>query len=249
MLVQPRSSFYPKAAVLLLAGGLLIPSVSSAQVPPPPSRAINVVGEGTASLAPDMAVINLAVTQMEETAQAALAKNNDAVRAVLDALKADGVAERDIQTGELSIFPRYSDRQPTPQNSNPQPVIVGYQVTNSVTVRVRDLPKLGGLIDKSVKLGVNQGGQITFTNQDPKEAYQEARRKAVASAMEKAKTLAEAAGVNLGPVISISETNLQPLAPAPMMRMAMAKEADSVPVSGGENTYSVSVELRFDIRP
>lgn len=251
MPVQHPSSLHFKAAALLLAGSLMFPVVSFAQAPPPPpqQRVISVSGEGTASIAPDMAIISLSVMRMAETAEAALAQNNEAVRAVLDALKAGGVAERDIQTGDFSIFPRYSDRQPNPENNNQQPVIIGYQVTNSLTVRVRDLPKLGGLIDKSVKLGVNQGGQITFTNHDPKAAYQEARRKAVESAIDKASTLAAAAGVNLGPVISISETNLQPIAPAPMMRMAMAKEADSVPVAAGESAYTVNVDMRFDIRP
>lgn len=246
-----RPSVPAKAASLALMASLVLPAVSFAQAPPPPPqpRAITVSGEGTASIAPDMAIVNLSVTRMAETAQAALAQNNEAVRSVLDALKANGVADRDIQTGDFSIFPRYSDRQPTPQNTNQQPVIIGYQVTNSLTVRVRELSKLGGLIDQSVKLGVNQGGQITFTNHEPKAAYQNARRKAVEDAMEKAKTLAEAAGVTLGLVATISETKLQPVAPAPMMRMAMAKEADSVPVAGGETTYTVTVEMRFDIRP
>ncbi|WP_137137222.1 SIMPL domain-containing protein [Rhizobium sp. FKY42] len=246
-----RPSVPAKATTLALMASLVLPAVSFAQAPPPPTqpRAITVSGEGTASIAPDMAIVNLSVTRMAETAQAALTQNNEAVRSVLDALKANGVADRDIQTGDFSIFPRYSDRQSTPQNINQQPVIIGYQVTNSLTVRVRELPKLGELIDQSVKLGVNQGGQITFTNHEPKAAYQNARRKAVEDAMEKAKTLAEAAGVTLGPVVNISETNLQPVAPAPMMRMAMAKEADSVPVAGGETTYTVTVEMRFDIRP
>lgn len=251
MPVHHPSSLHSTAAALLLAGSLMFPAVSFAQAPPAPpqQRMISVSGEGTASVAPDMALVSLSVTRIAETAEAALAQNNEAVRAVLDALKAGGVAEKDIQTGDFSIFPRYSDRQPNSENNNQQPVITGYQVTNSLMVRVRDLPKLGGLIDKSVKLGVNQGGQITFTNHDPKAAYQEARRKAVESAMDKASTLAAAAGVNLGPVISISETNIQPIAPAPMMRMAMAKEADSVPVAGGESAYTVTVDMRFDIRP
>ncbi|MFD1747052.1 SIMPL domain-containing protein [Rhizobium helianthi] len=238
--------------VLLLSTSLLSPAASYAQAPPPPPhaqlRSIDVSGEGIATVAPDMAVVSLSVTRVADTAAEALTQNNEAMRGVLDALKADGVAERDVQTGEFSIFPRYSDPQTSQKDGNPQPQIDGYQVTNSITVRVRDLTKLGGLIDKSVKLGVNQGGQITFTNHDPKAALQDARRKAVADAMEKAKTLAEAAGVALGPVLTIEENNLRPQ-PVPMMRMAMAKEADSVPLAGGENNYTVVVNMRFDIKP
>lgn len=240
-------------SALILAAGLAAPLTAAAQMPPPPpphaqQRSIDVSGEGSATIAPDMAVISLSVTRMADTAEAALAQNNEAMRKVLDALKAEGIAERDVQTGDFSIFPRYSDPQTKSDGGAPQPQITGYQVTNSLTVRVRDLPKLGGIIDKSVKLGVNQGGQITFTNHDPKAAYEDARRKAVKDAMEKARTLAEAAGVELGPVLSISENSSRP-EPMPMMRMAMAKEADSVPLAGGENNYTVAVNMRFDIKP
>lgn len=252
MLISVIRSSKVSLSAFLLSASLLTPATSFAQAPPPPPhaqpRSIDVNGEGTAMVAPDMAVVSLSVTRVADTAADALAQNNEAMRGVLDAVKADGVAERDVQTGEFSIFPRYSDPQTNQKDGNTQPQINGYQVTNSLTVRVRDLAKLGGLIDKSVKLGVNQGGQITFTNHDPKAALQDARRKAVTDAMEKAKTLAEAAGVALGPVLTIQENNLQPQ-PVPMMRMAMAKEADSVPLAGGENTYTVVVTMRFDIKP
>jgi uncharacterized protein len=242
-------------STLLVTAGIAVASVGQAQTPPPPPPAhqpmISVTGEGRAALAPDMAMLSLTVTRTAETADAALAANNAAMREVMAALKQDGVAERDIQTSDFSIFPRYSQQERSGQNGDggnvdEVPRIIGYQVSNGLSVRVRDLGKLGGLIDRSVKLGVNQGGQISFTNDDPKAAMAEARLKAVADAMEKARTLAEAAGTKLGPVVSIAENGMRP-EPVPMMRMAMAKEADSVPVSGGENSYTVMVEMRFEL--
>ncbi len=240
-------------AASLMAAAVLAPVTSFAQAPPPPPghapRLVSVTGEGRAAIAPDMAILSLTVMRTADTAQAALAANTAAMREVLAALKAAGLADRDIQTSEFSIFPRYSQPEPNRQGGNEMPQIIGYQVSNGLTLRVRDLQKLGDLIDQSVKLGVNQGGQITFTNTDPKGAMQDARRDAVADAMAKAKILTEAAGVALGPVVSIEENSLRP-EPMPLMRsMAMAKESDAVPVAGGENTYSVTVDMRFEIRP
>jgi hypothetical protein len=248
----------PALCALALGAGLGAPQLATAQMPPPPhmsghhspAPSVQVTGEGRAAIAPDMAVVSLSVTRMAETAEAALAANNEAMRAVLDALKQDGIAERDIQTSDFSIFPRYSQPDPVrPQSENEMPKITGYQVSNGLTVRVRDLSKLGVLLDRSVKLGINQGGQISFTNADPKGAVEEARKNAVADAMAKAKTLAEAAGRTLGPITSISESSQRP-EPMPLMRsMAMAKEADSVPIAGGENSYTVLVEMTFALAP
>ena len=127
----------------------------------------------------------------------------------------------------------------------PPPEVVGYEVSNMVTVRVRDLAKLGGLLDSSIKLGVNQGGQISFTNDKTDGVLSDARKAAVADAMEKAKTLAEAAGVKLGRVIEITEATPFVM-PEPMMRMAAPKaQNDSVPIASGENSYSVTVNVTF----
>lgn len=246
--------FTVKAAVLpmaLLAGSLTLGQPARAEGPPPPPHPfISVTGEGRAAVAPDMAMLSLTVTRVGDTAEAALAANSSAMREVIEALKADGLAERDIQTSDFSIFPRYSQPDPTRQGSGEQPPkIIGYQVSNGVTLRVRDITKLGAILDRSVTLGVNQGGQITFSNADPAKAVEEARRKAVSDAMEKARVLADAAGLALGPVMSIAENAAQP-EPMPMMRaMAVAKEVSPVPIAGGENTYAVTVDMRFDLKP
>ncbi len=236
-----------------IAFGLLLglPIAASASVPAlaadsPPS-VISVAGEGSSSIAPDMAVLNLSVVKVEKTAREALDGNNKAMSDVLDALKKAGVAERDMQTSGFSVqpqfrFPQSSDGQPQP------PELLGYQVSNSLTVRVRDLSKLGAIIDQSVTLGVNQGGDIQFTNDKPESAMEAARKDAVADAMRKARTLAEAAGVKLGNVIEIREDGPRPQ-PVPVFRAAMMKAgADSaVPVQGGETSYNITVNMSFSI--
>lgn len=212
----------------------------------PREPVINVAGEGEASVAPDMAILSLAVVRNAETAAAALSANSAAMGEILSALKLGGVADRDMQTSNFSIFPQYRHNDPKNGVVEP-PRVVGYEVSNTLTLKVRDLKKLGGIIDQSVKLGVNQGGQIAFTNDDSSKTMAEARKAAVADAVARAKTLAEAAGVKLGRVLEISENQMRPMPPQPMVRMSMAKEmaGDSVPVASGENTYNVTVNVTF----
>lgn len=244
-----RFALSPSRLVLasFLAGATLASSTAqvAAQDVRPREPVINVSGEGEASVAPDMAILTLSVVRNGKTAQAALSANSAAMKEVLASLKAEDIADRDIQTSNFSIYPQY--RHPEPKNGvTAPPEIIGYEVANTLTLKVRELAKLGGLIDRSVKLGVNQGGQISFTNDDPEQAMTDARKKAVAEAIAKAKTLTEAANVKLGRIIEISENSGRPM-PQPMMRMAMAKDmaAEAVPVATGENTYTVTVNVTF----
>jgi uncharacterized protein len=234
----------------LLAASLLPMAAAGAfaEDAKPREAVVMVTGEGHSSIAPDMAIVTLAVVKQSKTAREALDENSKAMGAVLATLKDAGIAERDLQTSGFSIQPQYN----YPNNNNGQsqpPELVGYQATNSLSVRVRDLGKLGTIIDQAVNLGVNQGGDIQFTNDKPDEALTAARKDAVADAMEKAKTLTEAAGVKLGRVIEISENSIRPT-PQPMFRAAMMKDAapaPAVPVAGGENTYDVSVNVTYAI--
>jgi uncharacterized protein YggE len=214
-----------------------------------PAPRIFVTGEGSVELAPDMAIVNLSVMREAPTARAALAANTEAMRKVLDALAALGIEKRDLQTANFAIQPRYT-YPPQPATGAPQaPKLVGYTVRNALTVRVRDLAKLGEVLDTSVTLGVNEGGSIQFTNDDPSAAINQARVKATKDAMAKARTLADAAGVKLGKVLEISEQNYGPPRPMAMakMEMAMDSAAAPVPIAAGENSYSVTVNLSVAI--
>lgn len=209
---------------------------------------ITVVGEGEASVAPDTAIVTLGVVRQAKTAREALDDNNKAMADVLKQLKADGIADRDLQTSGFGIAPQYN--YPVDKNGQPTPPeLVGYQVTNTLTVRLREMAKLGALLDTSVSLGINQGGDIRFTNDKPEDTITEARKAAVASAIAKAKTLSEAAGVKLGPILRIAETPDRPQ-PIPVYRAAIAKEMSdggAVPIAGGENSYNVSVTVTFTL--
>ncbi len=214
-----------------------------------PYPQIIVSGQGSAELVPDMAVLQLAVVREAETARAALDANSAALAAVLKSLRDLGIAERDLQTANFSIQPKYVYPSPQARDERQPPRIAGYTVRNGLSVRVRDLAKLGAIMDTSVTLGVNEGGGILFTNDDPTAAVEQARTRAVRSAMAKANTLASAAGVKLGRVLEMSEQSYEP-APAPMIqaRMVMADAApEPVPVAAGENSYQVTVNLSYAI--
>jgi hypothetical protein len=231
--------------LVVLAATVVLPVASRAAEVQKREPVIVVSGEADSAVKPDMAIVSLGVSKLEKTAGEALDANNEAMAAVLKALRDEGIADKDLQTSGFSIQPQYSYPDNNDGGQKP-PVLSGYQVTNMVTVRLRDLAKLGALLDKTVTLGVNQGGDIRFTNENPEKTIEEARKAAVKAAVAKARTLAEAAGVKLGKVLEITE-NTNPPEPQPLrMQMAKASE-DAVPIATGENSYSVSVNVTFAI--
>ena len=231
---------------LMIAAPLAMVSAAQAQEMQPIPKIV-VSGEGEATVSPDMALLSLAVVRQAKTAREALDANNEAMASVIKAMKEAGIEARDIQTSGLSINPQYV--YPDERNGEKEPRITGYEVTNTLSLRVRDLTKLGEVIDQSVTLGVNQGGGITFTNDDPSATLKEARKRAVTDAMEKARTLAEAAGVELGDVLQISEQSFTPPPrPYAVKTMRMEAAADSVPIEAGENSYHVQVSVTFELK-
>jgi uncharacterized protein YggE len=237
----------PTFAVLALGALLAAPAVAQESEPYP---RIMVSGEGVSTLAPDMAIVNLTVTREAETAREALDANTEAMARVLAAMQQEGIEERDLQTSNFSIEPKIVYPKNYSSDSPEAPKIIGYTVRNSLTVRIRDMDRVGDILDTSVTLGVNQGGQISFTNDDPSEALNQARIKAMEEAIAKARTLAEAAGVGLGKVLEISENSYRPQ-PVPIARARNvafnAAESAPVPVAAGENSYSVTVNVSFGI--
>jgi uncharacterized protein YggE len=210
---------------------------------------INVTGEGRVSAAPDMALLSLTVTRDAETARAALDANNQAMSDVLKAMRDAGIANKDLQTSGFSIQPKYVYPQLKSTGERQPPKIVGYTVRNSLDVRVTDISRVGQILDISVTMGVNEGGNIQLSNARPEALLEKAREAAVKDAIAKATTLAKSAGVRLGQILEIAERP-QPSGPVPMARaeMAMMRTADApVPVAGGENTYRVNVDMTFII--
>ena len=158
-----------------------------------------------------------------------------------------GIAKRDLQTSSFNIQPRYTSPPRKSSGAAEAPKLVGYTVRNALTVRVRDISRVGEVLDTSVTLGVNDGGGIQFTHDDPSAAITQARAEAMKEALSKAETLAKAAGVRIGKVLEISEQQYNSR-PMPMARMAMDYKAESVPIAAGENSYKVTVNVTLAIK-
>lgn len=232
-------------ALLVMLTAPLPALAQDAGTPTPPT--IAVTGTGEARARPDQALATFTVLRTAETARAALDQANTAMRDVSDGMRDLGAEDRDLQTSGFSINPQY--RYDNTEGNQQPPTIVGYEVRNTLTVRVRDLARLGEFLDQAVTLGVNQGGEIRFDLAEPRVIEDEARKDAVADAMATARLIAEAAGVTLGPVREIREN--VGMAPPPMpfaaMEMRTADAAKSVPVEAGENSFHASVSMVFAI--
>ena len=214
--------------------GLMVGGAAAAQ-----ENTITVMGDGHVAVEPDLAHVRVGVTTDAGTAAEALASNNAAMQQVMDRLEAEGVEPRDIQTSTLELGPRYSNRV------DEAPQVEGYTARNVLTVRVRDLDRLGAILDAAASDGANTFEGISFGLAEPDPVNDEALRLAVADARRKAELLAGEAGVPLGDVRSIDATGER--APRPMEMATARMASDSVPVARGELEISASVEMVFAI--
>lgn len=206
-------------------------------------RMLTVSGQGEVRGRPNQAMLSAGVVTTAQTAASALAANSRAMNEVFATLKRAGIADKDMQTSNFSVQPQYA----TDKNGNTLQNITGYQVSNTVNVRVDDLSKVGPTLDALVSSGANSIGDIAFTIKDPKPLMAEARAAAVADAIARAQTLARAAGVTLGPITSISESGYSE--PRPMYRVvAMAAAPSQTPIAAGEESVTAGVSITWSIR-
>ena len=239
-----KTKFALIAAVFTLALVLSAcgPAASAPAAVQPPQRTINVSGTGQVTIKPDIAYINIGVHTEMPSAADAVAQNNTNSQAVIDALKAAGVAADDLQTTNFNIYP---NNQTGPDGKT---VSTTYMVDNTVSVKVRDLTKLGAVLDAAVKAGANNVNNIQFDVVDKTKALSDARAAAVKAAKDEATQLAAAAGVTLGDVqtINYNENTPGPIFYAKSAGLAAADS--SVPVSAGTMDISVNVTMTYEIK-
>lgn len=203
---------------------------------------VYVNGQGLVTIAPDTASVIVGVNIIEKTLSEAQAKATTQMTAVIDALQGAGIAEKDIQTVNYSV----NILQNYDQNGNPA-TIEGFQVSNQVNVTVRDLDKLGSILDTVVGQGANAIYGINFYVNDPSAASSQARKLAVEDARKKADELAAAAGMKVGRVISISESYASSPMPVAYNRAEAADSAAAVPIQAGSTTISVDVQVTYEL--
>jgi uncharacterized protein YggE len=236
-----RSGFAALAASLLCATLITAPARAADNAMP---RAIVVSGEGVVSATPDSARISAGVVSQAQTAAAALTANNTAMARVMESLRGAGILPQHIQTSNFSVEPQYPAYRPDAPAE--QRRIIGYQVSNQVSVLVEDLTRIGTTLDALVRSGANQLGGIQFQFKNPKPLQERARQAAVVDARAKAGTLAAAAGVTLGPVLQIQEGAVSFPIPRPMA--FEAAQARDVAISPGQSDVTVSVSITYAIQ-
>ncbi|MDE1986976.1 MAG: SIMPL domain-containing protein [Alphaproteobacteria bacterium] len=207
-------------------------------------RSMTMSGQGMVSAAPDEAGFTAGVTTQGVTASQALAANSRAMNAVFATLKKLDIPDKDIRTSNFSLSPQYQVCRP--DVSCPLRV-VGYEVSNTVDVTVEDMKKTGAVLDALVSSGSNQIGGISFSIHDTKPLLAQARAAAVQDAIARAQTYAKAAGVTLGPILSIQEGQNE--GPRPVFAMmAKSMEAAPPPIAGGEQSVSANVTITWEIK-
>jgi hypothetical protein len=212
---------------------------------------LTVNAEGASTGTPDLATFSAGVTTQGNTASAALAENSTKMAQVIAALKRAGIAERDIQTSNLNLNPVYAPPKRLPDGSVEEQAqtIVGYQVTNQVSVKQRKLADYGKVLDALVSAGANQVNGPNFMLSNPDAAQDEARAAAMKTARERAQLYAQAAGMRVVGIVSINEGGGPPPQPVMFRRSAdmMAAPPPPAPVMAGELETSVNVTVQFDL--
>jgi uncharacterized protein YggE len=209
------------------------------------SPRVTVTGEGSVSVPPDLARYSAGVVSEAKTAREAAAANAKAMSAVMAAIKAAGIADKDVQTANFAINPVYGKANLS--NGSDNQTIVGFRVSNRVMVTLHDLTKVGDTIDALVSAGANSAGGIEFTVAEPSKVLDPARTEAVADARRKAELYAKAAGQTLGPALALTE-EVANTGPVFMARAALA-QGPTTPVAAGETTLRVSVAATFALKP
>lgn len=215
--------------VLFVSALALVPAQAT-------EKLVTVTGEATVAVAPDTAMIRLGVGTQEKTAREASEANARQMTAVIAAIKDTGVADRDIQTSRLSLQPQYDP------NKSGTARLTGFQASNQVTVRIRDIDKLPTVLDRAITAGANEMSGIEFVVSEQSKLLDQARDDAIADTRRKADLYAKAAGAKLGRVVSITEEGS-----APPPRPIQALRAGAVPIAPGEQTLRAIVTVSYEL--
>jgi hypothetical protein len=200
---------------------------------------VTVAGEATVSVAPDIAIIRIGVTSQGKNAREASEANATRMTSVLAAIKDAGIAEKDVQTSRLSLQPQYDPNKAGAAH------LLGFQVTNQVTMKIRDIDRLPGVLDHAIAAGANEMSGIEFAVSEQSKLLDQARDEAIADARRKAEIYALAAGAKVGHVVAIIESGAGP--PQPIAMQAM--RAAGVPVAPGEQTLRAQVTVSYELTP
>jgi uncharacterized protein YggE len=209
-----------------------------------PFPLVTVAGEASVNLIPDLAQTSAGVSTEAKTVREATEANSQAMNAVVAALKDAGIADRDIKTARFAIHPVYAAPR---QGRLEEQRLTGYRVSNQVTVKIRDVGKVGDVLDRLTAAGATDVSGISFTVSEPAKPLEEARAAAVADARRKAEIYAQAAGAQVGRVVSIAENGAGAPRPFSMAAPRAMAAAAPPPIAPGEETLRVAVTVSFEL--
>jgi uncharacterized protein len=239
--VRAAARRFPFGAAFF-AAAVFAATVAAQAQPSPPERRVIVIGEGSVRAAPDYAELRSGVTTTAKTAKEATDANSRLMAAINAALLNAGIEQKDIQTARFSLQPVYTSRQP-----NTEQKLTGFTVSNQVEVTIRQIDKVGEILDRLVTAGATDAGNVEFLHADPAKALDQAREAALADARRKAELYAHAAGLSLGGVTWITEdSGHAPPGPMAALRVSGGMAAP-VPIAAGEDTLRVRITVAFEM--
>jgi len=216
-----------------------------------PETTLTINAEAKINVAPDIAYISAGVTEERATASEAMSAQAAAMNGVFSALEKAGIAAKDMQTSGLSLYPRYDYLEVTQRDGSVrgEQKLAGYVASNNITARVRKLDTLGATIDSLVKAGGNTFSGVTFALDNDKDLKNQARTQAMKEALAKAELYANAAGLKVARIVTISEGYEYSPQPVMMARaeMAMMDASAPTPVAAGEVGVTASVSVLFEL--
>jgi hypothetical protein len=210
---------------------------------------ITVSGTGEIYARPDLAQVSFWVIAEAKTVEEAMSKNSEKMNAVIDFIKGKGIEEKDIKTTSFNLYPRYEYHKTSeiypPEGKR---VLVGYEVRQSLEVKIRDFSKIGEIIQGAIEKGANQVGDLQFTIDKEDELKKQARTQAIKKAKEKAKELASQLGISLGKITNFSESAVYPR-PYFLEKASTGMGGGETPqIEPGENKIEVTVSITYEIR-
>ncbi|MFC6632091.1 SIMPL domain-containing protein [Microbulbifer taiwanensis] len=227
------------SAIALLA---VLATACGSDHPGEPGTLVSISANGEASKVPDVANISAGMVTEAEDSEKAMRDNAEQMDKLIKAIKKAGIDDKDVQTSGISLSPRYHYQQ------DRKPQITGYIARNTVSIKVRELEKLGKILDDLAAAGANQIHGPSLEIGEPEPVMAEAREQALQKAQVRAETYAKSLGMKVRRIVSISESGSGGI-PRPMMRaeMAAAKADVATPVAPGETTLTVNLDLVFEL--
>ena len=213
---------------------------------------ISITETGEVFAKPDLGIISFSVTNEAKTVDQAMTENTEKMNKVIEAVKDNGVEKKDIKTINFSIYPRYEWERSEIMIYSPsgERYLAGYEITQTIQVKIRDLAKIGDIVQAAADAGANQVGSLSFTIDDEDEVKKEAREQAIDKAKEKAREITRGLGVNLGKVVSFTESGYYPYYPVydyAESAVAIGKGEETPQIEAGENRITVTVTVTYEI--